>query len=159
MKTLVLTVTMCCCTLFLFHCKQSSPDPNMLKADKENLLKADMNWSDSAKEVDDFMAYVLDDANMLPPNEPMASGKEAIKTTFASMHDMSGFSVTWKPSMAEVANSGDLGYTIGTYKLSVNDSTGMPMADEGKYLTVWKKQADGSWKVAADMFNSNLPMH
>jgi ketosteroid isomerase-like protein len=57
----------------------------------------------------------------------------------------------------EVARSGDLGYSQGTYDLTFNDPSGKPMTDRGKYLEVWKKQADGSWKCAVDTFNSDLP--
>jgi ketosteroid isomerase-like protein len=69
-----------------------------------------------------------------------------------------GFAVAWKATKAEVAQSGDLAYLIGTYELSVNDYSGKPVTDRGKYSEVWKKQADGNWKVVADMFNSDLPL-
>jgi len=45
----------------------------------------------------------------------------------------------------------------GTYELSETDANGKPMVDKGKYLEIWKKQADGSWKCVADMFNTDLP--
>jgi ketosteroid isomerase-like protein len=40
----------------------------------------------------------------------------------------------------------------------MNDPKGSPIMDRGKYVAVWKKQADGSWKVAAESFNSDLPV-
>lgn len=158
MKNLSL-LTLCCCTILMLQCKQSEPDATMLKADEDNLRQTDLDWSNNANDTETFLAFVLDDAHMLPPNEPLTSGKGDIRTLYSSMQELPGFSIKWEPNIAEVASSGDMGYTIGAYKLSVNDSTGMPMVDTGKYLTVWKKQADGSWKVAADMFNSDLPAH
>ena len=52
----------------------------------------------------------------------------------------------------EVARSGDIGYAIGTFEGVVDDA---PV--KGKYVEIWKKQADGSWKVAADMFSPDSP--
>ena len=57
------------------------------------------------------------------------------------------------PSTADVG--GDLGYTIGTYHMEFQDPEGDLLAIDGKYMTVWKKQPDGTWKVAVDMFNAN----
>jgi len=152
-------IVICCCAFLLLNCKSSGPDEAMLKADMDNLKQTDTDWSSNANNIESFMTYVLDDAHMLPPNDPLTTGKEDIKAMFSSMMELPGFSLKWEPSVVEIASSGDLGYTIGAYKLSINDSTGMPMVDTGKYLTVWKKQANGSWKVTADMFNSDLPMH
>ena len=157
MKKLVLTI-LCCSAMFL-QCKESGPNAEAIKADEDLLLKTDSAWSDSTSDFDTFMTYILDDAHVLAPNEAIAYGKDEIKNTFSPMFDLPGFSVKWEPSMVEIASSGDMGYTIGAYKLSVNDSTGMPMVDTGKYMTVWKKQEDGNWKVIADMFNTDLPMH
>ncbi|MGA7930824.1 MAG: DUF4440 domain-containing protein [Candidatus Sulfotelmatobacter sp.] len=66
-------------------------------------------------------------------------------------------SITWRPNKADVARSGELGYTSGTYEMSFKDASGKAVADKGKYLMVWKKQADGAWKVLFDMSNSDLP--
>ena len=66
--------------------------------------------------------------------------------------------MAWHATKADVARSGDLAYMIGTYELSLNDASGKPVHDRGKYAEVWKKQTDGQWKVVADMFNSDLPM-
>jgi ketosteroid isomerase-like protein len=63
-----------------------------------------------------------------------------------------GFAIQWSVMKAEAA--GDLGYTRGTYELTLQDAAGQPTVDKGKYVTVWKKQADGAWQVAADIFNS-----
>ena len=88
----------------------------------------------------------------------MAVGKEAIRKMVADLFAMPGFAVKWQPTKVDVSRSGDFGYSLGTYEMSINDPKGTPMVDRGKYATVWKKQADGSWKVAVDMFNSDLPV-
>jgi ketosteroid isomerase-like protein len=60
---------------------------------------------------------------------------------------------------AEASKGGDFVYTIGTYSMTVsNPKDKKPITDRGKYLTVFKKQPDGTWKMVADMINSDLPL-
>jgi ketosteroid isomerase-like protein len=68
-----------------------------------------------------------------------------------------GSSLTWTPVHGDMAASGDLGYTYGTYVFKHKDQTGKIVADYGKYTSIWKKQKDGSWKVVVDMGNSSPP--
>ena len=152
-------LTVCSLALLAPSCKQQ-PAPDTRAADEAAIREADSAWSKvaEANQVDEHLAYFLDDAVVLGPNEPMATGKEAIREMVGGMFAMPGFSVKWQLTKVEAARSGDFGYSMGTYELSMNDPKGRPMADRGKYVTVWKKQADGSWKVAVDMFNSDLPM-
>jgi len=56
-----------------------------------------------------------------------------------------------------VAKSGDLGFVSGTYELTMNDASGKPVNDRGKYVEVWEKKADGKWKCGTDTWNSDLP--
>ena len=53
--------------------------------------------------------------------------------------------------------SGDLGFVSGTYELTMNDASGKPVTDKGKYVEVWEKKADGKWKCGTDTWNSDLP--
>ncbi len=63
----------------------------------------------------------------------------------------------WTAEAADVSEGGDFGYTTGSYYMNVEDADGTPIRIDGKYLTVWRRQADGSWKATADMFNPNGP--
>ena len=56
-----------------------------------------------------------------------------------------------------VGSAADLGYTIGTYHMQLPDGDGSVVEIDGKYLSVWKRQPDGRWKIAVDMFNSDGP--
>ena len=154
-----ISVVICACLALLAPgCTQQQPDTRA--ADEAAIREADIAWSKiaEAKQADRHCAYFLDDAVLLGPNEPMAVGKEAIRKMVADLFAMPGFAVKWQPTKVDVSRSGDFGYSLGTYEMSINDPKGTPMADRGKYATVWKKQADGSWKVAVDMFNSDLPV-
>ena len=158
----------CCLALLALRCNQQqkpAPDTRAVddsthRADEAAIRQSDVAWSKvaEARQVDGHNAYFLEDAVVLAPNEAMVSGKESIRKMVGEMFAMPGFAIKWQPTKVEVARSGDFGYSLGTYELSINDPKGTPVADRGKYATVWKKQPDGSWKVAVDMFNSDLPM-
>ena len=66
-----------------------------------------------------------------------------------------GTTLTWTPVHAEMAASGDLGYTYGNYVYSAKNKEGKLVAHYGKYTSIWKKQKDGQWKVVVDMGNSS----
>jgi len=129
-------------------------------AERAALRTADEKWSKIAgtKDVAAFLAMVDESGSMLSPNTPILSGKDAVGQWATAVMSNPGFALSWKPSMVEVSASGDMGYTIGTYELKLQDPKGNLIADNGKYMTVWKKQSDGTWKVIADMFNTDLPM-
>ena len=124
----------------------------------EMLRQVDMAWSKTAEtqQLDKFYSYCLDDARMLAPNAPIIEGKTAITDMFNSLFGMSGFSLKWQPTYVDISNSNDLGYTLGTYEMAFDGPDGKPIVDNGKYMTVWKKGSDGTWKVSADMFNTNV---
>src|ERR1035438_2751081 len=66
-----------------------------------------------------------------------------------------GTTLTWTPVKAEMAASGDLGYTYGNYVYTAKNKDGKLVANHGKYTSIWKKQKDGQWKVVVDMGNSS----
>ena len=138
--------------------QEAAPDTRV--ADEAAIRQADAAWSLAAetKQMDQFYGAFLEDAVVLAPNEPMAAGIEAIRKMGDNMFAMPGFSPKWTTGTVVVASSGDIAYSISASEFTMNDATGVAMVDIGKGLTIWKKQADGSWKVAVDMFNSDTPL-
>jgi len=126
-------------------------------ADEATLRNLDAEWSKAvgAKDLEKTVSYYTDDALVMAPNIPVLKGKEQASGMWKAMFSVPGFGGGWTATKVEVARSGDLGWVTGTYELSETDASGKPMIDRGKYLEVWKKQADGSWKCVADMFNSD----
>ncbi len=102
-------------------------------------------------------ATFTDDGAFLPPHAPRVDGPDNIQEFWAIVLGQPGFSIMWEPTSAHVSEGGDLGYTLGPYEMTVDDPDGNPMSLVGKYLTVWRKQADGQWKVTADIFNEDAP--
>ncbi len=100
-----------------------------------------------------YLSYYADDAVEVPNGEAFLQGKENIAKTMSFLDNQDN-RLTWSPVGAGIAASGDLGYTYGTYEFHSKDKDGKAIVDHGKYTTIWKKQKDGSWKVALDMGNS-----
>ena len=128
-------------------------------ADERAIREAELEWwgVTVAKNLERTVAFYADEASMFPPNAPLATGKEAIRAVWSPLLTTPGVAISGQTTKVEVSRGGDLGYTTGTYQLTAPDPAGKPVTDRGKYVVVWKKQADGSWKVIADIFNSNLP--
>src|SRR6266567_8148207 len=142
---------------FFFICAASASDT---KAIEKALRDLDAQWSAAAgaKDLDKTVAFYSEDAIVLPTNAPAATTKEAIRNTWKDLLASPGLAISWKTTKVEVAKSGDIAYTTGTYELTMNDASGKPVPDHGKYVEVWKKQSDGKWKVVADIWNSDLPL-
>ena len=126
---------------------------------EQALRDADAAWSKAAasKDLDKTVSYYSPDAIVLPPNAPIATTKEEIKKIWQDMLASPSFVISWKATKVEVAKSGDLGFVSGTYELTMNDASGKPVHDRGKYVEVWEKKADGKWKCGTDTWNSDLP--
>ncbi len=125
----------------------------------EQLLRdLDAKWSKAAgnKDVEQTIAFYSDDAIVFPPNETSAATKEAIRNSWKAMLGGPGLVISWQPTKVQVGRAGEMAWVSGTYEMTMNDAGGKPINDRGKYLEVWQKQADGNWKCAADMWNSDL---
>jgi ketosteroid isomerase-like protein len=126
---------------------------------KYAVAAADAAWLKAyqAKDVGKSVAFYDERGSMLAPNTPIATGKDALAQAIAGAFAMPGYNLVWHLRKVGLARSEDLGHTSGSYDSSFQDASGKTISDTGKYLTVWKKQANGAWKVLFDMFNSDLP--
>jgi uncharacterized protein (TIGR02246 family) len=139
--------------------QQPAAPPPDLSGIEANIRSMDKDWSaaSAAKDADKASSYYADDAEFLAPAAPAAVGRDAIHKAWAGMLASPDFvTLTFAPSVVHVAQAGDIAYEIGTYDFMMKDKKGKPLPDKGKFVVVWKKQADGSWKVEADIFNSDL---
>ena len=125
----------------------------------ERILRdLDAQWSKAAaaKDLEQTVAFYSDDAIVLPPNATRAATKETVRNVWKDVLAAPGLVISWKPSKVKLGHNGAMAWVSGTYELIMNDTSGKPINDRGKYLEVWEKQADGNWKCAADMWNSDL---
>ena len=96
-------------------------------------------------------AFFTDDVVLLAPGQPMTRGKKAFIETYQSRMDNSTGG-THRNNLVEYGVEGDMAYQIGTYAISGTDPV-----EQGKFVNVLKRQADGTWKVAVTIFNSDMP--
>ncbi len=101
-------------------------------------------------------ALYTDDATMLPPNDEAVQGKQKIQEFGDGLVKMGAKGLTL--TTVSVGGNGDTAYEIGKYTITIQPEGQAAMLDTGKYVVVWKKQADGAWRLHADIWNSDLPM-
>ena len=126
---------------------------------EQALRDLDAQWSAAAgaKDLEKTVSFYSEDAIVMPPNAPADTTKETIRKGWKDLLASSGLVISWKTGKVEVAKSGDLACLSGAYELTINDASGKPVSDHGKYVEVWEKQSDGKWKCGTDIWNSDLP--
>jgi len=135
--------------------------PDTRAADVQAVKDVEASWvkDTASKDPDKWASYFADDGSGLYPGAATLHGKAAIKAAMAPYMSDPNFALTFASDKAVASKGGDMVYSEGTYTMTMtNPKTKKPMTDKGKYLTVYMKQADGSWKAVADTFNSDSPM-
>lgn len=127
-----------------------------VEKEKSALMTVDADWAKTTGDADKFVSFLAPDATMALTGAPGMKPAE-VKTAFAAMTKAPGYSLTWTATRADVAASGDLGYTVGTYTMKVPNAEGVLVTDKGKFQTTWKK-INGEWKVVEDTATSNIPV-
>jgi ketosteroid isomerase-like protein len=123
--------------------------------ERQALMQADRDFDKATAEtgVEGWVSYFAEDGQMFPAGAEIVSGRAAIREAMAPAFKNPGFSLRWKPLGADVSRAGDLGYTYGTYVAKKPGPQGQAVERHGKYVSIWKKQADGSWKIVVDIGN------
>lgn len=96
-----------------------------------------------------FYEFADENAIIKRENDTLITGRSAIHGYYNKPF-FSNATVEWKPDFIDVADSKDIAYSYGKYKWVFTDSTGAKSEYSGVYMTVWKKQADNSWKYVWD---------
>lgn len=110
----------------------------------------------NAGDFDGWISLWADNGIQMPPDTPARIGKEQIRAGMKPAFDQ--FILKMSITNEELRVSGDLGFARGTYTEFMTPKAGGETIEyDGKYLTILERQADGSWKVARDCFNSNTP--
>jgi ketosteroid isomerase-like protein len=111
----------------------------------------------TAGNVDGVVATYAADASLLPPNAPRVNGADAIRGFWGGF--MAAYDLKMEVVGDEAEGRGDLAYVVGRYRFTATPKDkGAAMQDAGKFVEVYKRQADGSWKYAVDIYNSDLPV-
>lgn len=131
----------------------------LAEADRGAILTVDSGFASAANagNLGDVVALYAEDASLLPPNEPALKGREAIRQYWGRL--LSDYTLRFELGTDEVDGRGDLAYLRGHYKLTASPKAkgGAALSDEGKFVEVLKRQADGHWRYTTDIYNSDLP--
>ncbi|MEO8570051.1 MAG: DUF4440 domain-containing protein [Ginsengibacter sp.] len=135
---------------FMISCK-ARPKP-VVEITVDPMIDADIAFSDMSKEKgmkNAFIEYIDNEGLLLRPDHLPVKGADAID--FLSQVDDSAYTLHWVPEGAQIAASGDLGFTYGIYTLQGQDTV-----FKGTYVNIWKKQADGKWKFVMNTTNQGI---
>jgi len=149
-------ISTCIAATLAAGCSHTQPlapelvDMRKVAEDAINATSEEFAKAVDAKDVDKIVSYYTDDAVLFAPSGPAAVGKDALRKAWqgflagpASKIDVSG-------TVIDVAASADLAFERGSFTNTITDAKGKTTAVTGKLVDIWKKQADGSWKIAAD---------
>jgi uncharacterized protein (TIGR02246 family) len=144
--------------LLAVACQRQAP-VDTPAADERAIRTADATClkAAQAKDTEGVLSCYADDASWLPPNAPMLTGKEAIRTGWSQLLASPGFAISWQITKLQVSRSGDLAYALYSYELAMQGPDAKPITDRGKDMAVWSKQPDGGWRIVADTYNSDQP--
>jgi uncharacterized protein (TIGR02246 family) len=130
--------------------KEAKADPNAIQA----AIKADeKKWNDEfkAKDQEALVEHYADDAYFVAPGVKAANGSTEIRKAYSEGLNDQNFELSFASDKIDVSASGDLAYARGKFNEKYTDpKTGKVMSDSGSYVTIYKKQQDGSWKAVED---------
>jgi uncharacterized protein (TIGR02246 family) len=162
MKTLSRHVTLWA-ALALAGCAAEAPPPveppDTRDADEAAIQAAVEEWSTAAqaKDAEKFASFYTEDAVLMMESAPDVHGITALREAMGGMMQDPHFSLSFAADNVVVARSGDLAYETGSYTLTLSDPEGNPSTQRGHYVDVWRKSADGTWRVAVDVPVSDPP--
>ena len=138
------------------HVSECCPDSS---GEAQALIGLDDAWSQAAaaRDAEKVGAFYADDAIVYAPGAPMATGRADATAIWSTAFAEPSFMISWKSTDAHVSACGDIGHTAGAYWSSYTGADGRKVEERGKFLCIWKRQSDGSWKAWRDMWNSDAP--
>jgi len=139
--------------LALFYSCNTNKELDSIEKWKNEIIETEREFANMAMNEGvpkAFLTYAAEDVVLLRNNSLIIS-KDSLRESYNNRSsEFENISLTWKPDFVDVSSSGDLGYTYGKYMYTSIDSIGNKNEIEGIFHTVWKRQADGSWKFVWD---------
>ena len=134
------------------HPAAPAPPPDTRAADEAVIRANDADFAKAAqaKDLDKAVEHYMDDALLFAPGAPAVVGKENIRKFFEPIINGPATQFAFSDVKVDVARSGDLAMDSGSFESTGKDAKGKPITQRGRFVLVWKKQANDSWKIAAD---------
>lgn len=138
-------------SLMLLMTRPVAAQSPALRAAADEMTRADQAFNQSVQDGDRprFLALIADKAIFSGGTPQELHGRDAVNAAWAPYFEKGGPKLAWKPTTAEALGAGDTGYTVGTWERRVTVQGVLKVA-HGNYLTVWRKQDDGVWRVVYD---------
>ena len=146
--------------LLLITLGACSHSPHLTPGNGEQSLRASdeaLQNAVAARDLDAIMTFYADDAVLLPTAEPIVSGRAAIEEEWRHILSIPDFANKSALTKIEIATSGDWAYTMGTYVATMRGEDGNITTEPGKWVSIWKRQRGGKWKIAVDTYNTDIP--
>lgn len=125
-------------------------DPRAIQAELRS-IEAQWNRDYAAHDGAAIAGHYAKDAALANPGAPLVAGEEGIRAATKEFAADPNLQVQFASDRIQVGRAGELAYTRGHFTMrSTDPATHKPRTDSGNYLTVWQKQADGSWKAVED---------
>jgi len=156
MKHLTIVMLMLGFSLSQLSC--SKPETFDEAQARKGIEEACAKYSKAIQEgnIDGVLAVYTDDATAIPPDGEIIKGKQAIEELYKRFFQIGMNEIVFKT--IEVGGNGDTAYEIGKTKVRIQPEGQTAITDSTKYLVIWKRQADDTWKVHVDIWNFSLPM-
>jgi uncharacterized protein (TIGR02246 family) len=136
-----------------------APPPDTRAADEATIRNHIRDWAAAAKskDLDKFLSFYAPDGVLMVEGTPDARGTAGLREGAEALFKDPNFALSFEPDSVVVSRSSDMAYETGHYTLSVTGPAKKPITVPGQYVVVWRKQADGTWKVAVDAPVSDPP--
>jgi uncharacterized protein (TIGR02246 family) len=110
-----------------------------------------------SRDPEKLISYYADNAVLMPPGMAPSVGKDSIRDLLKGMMSDPALTLKFHAARIEVSKSADLGYSEGSYTLTMTDPhTNKIVTDHGSYVTTYQKESDGQWKAVADIATSEV---
>ncbi len=134
--------------------------PDTHDADVKAIRDDETQWASewASKNGDKILAHYTDDAVVMNPGMPAMNGRESSRQPLKELLSDPALDLKFTAAKVDVSKSGDMGYAQGPYTMTMTiPGTKKVIHDKGSFVTVYKKQADGSWKAVQDIASSEMP--
>jgi ketosteroid isomerase-like protein len=128
-----------------------------LSLERTRLLERDAEWAAAAcagRDIELVLSYWKEDAVVLPPGLPPVIGKTALRQYVVASLQIPGFRISWTSSEVTFSPDRHLAYMFSQNAVTMNGPEGTPVTTKGRVVTIWRREPDGEWRCAVDIWNA-----
>ncbi len=156
---LLLTTTAVLLTVIACAPPPEPPPEIDIEAERAALTQAANRYSEGghSMDIDAIASLYASDALVMGSNMETKEGAAGVREFLAAFKETPGFEVSFGAPTVVVSKGADMGYTLADIEISFDGPDGKPVNSRERDFHLWKKQADGSWKIVIDIWNSPAP--